>query len=326
MKYITRTDFDRVFSIDRILSYFSSNLFLFLSCAGIWGSTWIVIKYQISGAYPNSPDPVISVFYRFFIATALLFSFAKIKKLQLSYSKKQHLNFFLQGSCNFSINYIITYWAEQYATSAVVAITFTLLVAYNILGMKFFYNKKIGPNVYIGSLLGIIGVLFIFGHELIGFYNGNTNLKGLGLGVIATLFASAGNLLSHRNHLNQVPVTISNAWGMFYGTLMTLFIALILKTPFTFSMPPSYWCSLLYLSVFGTVFAFGAYLTLVGRIGAEKASYTSILSPVIAVILSTLFENFNISVYMILGLIFCLIGNLITLQPKTKFVHYFLKI
>lgn len=293
--------------------FFSSNLFLFFTCAGIWGSTWIVIKYQLIG-----PDPVVSVLYRFVISTTLMFLFTYFMQQRLRYPIRYHWVFLFQGTCNFSINYIFTYWAEQHAPSALVATTFTLLVAYNIIGMKVFYKKKIQPMVYLGAFLGIIGVIFIFSNELSHFKNRSSNIMGLAFGLIATFFASSGNILAYKNHLNKVPVSAATFWGMFYGTLVTLFLALVQNREFTFHFPPTYWLSLLYLSIFGTVIAFGAYFTLVGRIGAERAGYTSILSPVIAVILSMLLENLQLTSYLVIGLLFCLFGNFITLRSKNN--------
>lgn len=294
----------------------SSNLFLFLTCAGIWGSTWAVIKYQLIG-----PDPVVSVLYRFIISASLMFLYAKWAQHSLRYSARHHLIFLLQGACNFSINYIFTYWAEQYAPSAIVATAFTLLVAYNIIGMKIFYKKHIAPMVYLGAFLGIIGIGFIFSNELMEVKTRSANLTGLGLGLIGTFFASSGNILSYKSHLNKIPVSVSSAWGMFYGAVVTLVLALVQGKEFTFTFPPVYWLSLIYLSVFGTVIAFGAYFTLVGRIGAERAGYTSILSPVIAIMFSMALENLQLSRYLVIGLLFCLLGNFITLNSQNKRHH-----
>jgi drug/metabolite transporter (DMT)-like permease len=299
--------------IDRLFAAFSSNLLLFITCAGIWGSTWLVIKYQLEDS-----DPIGSVFYRFFISTFILYIFAKSTGRSLHAPKEHHINFFLQGACNFSINYIITYWAELYAPSATVALAFTLLVTFNILGMKLFFKKTMKPSVYGGALLGVIGIGFIFQHELSSLAHGSTRLKGLGLALVATMFASAGNLFAYRNHLRKISVTIANTWGMFYGTVTSLLIALVLYKPLHISLSISYWSSLLYLSLFGTVIAFGAYLTLVGRIGAEKAGYSSILSPVIALILSILFEDFKFTLNIGLGLTFCLLGVFVTLSSNKK--------
>lgn len=294
----------------------SSNLFLFFTCAGIWGSTWAVIKYQLIG-----PDPVVSVLYRFIISASLMFLFAKWFQQKLRYSHRYHLIFLFQGACNFSINYIFTYWAEQHAPSAIVATAFTLLVAFNIMGMKIFYKKQIAPTVYLGAFLGIVGIGFIFSNELLEVKTRTANLTGLGLGLIGTFFASSGNILSYKNHLNKIPVSVSSAWGMFYGALVTLILAVAQGKEFTFVFPPVYWLSLIYLSVFGTVIAFGAYFTLVGRIGAERAGYTSILSPVIAIMLSMLLENMQLTRYLIIGLLFCLLGNFITLNSQNKKPH-----
>lgn len=151
----TRRAYQHIFTV--VPDLFASNFFLFILCAGIWGSTWAVIKYQLNG-----PDPLVSIVYRFAISTLLMFLFALQKYKPFQYAPKFHLVFFFQGAFNFSINYIFTYWAEEHAPSALVATAFTLLVAYNILGMKIFYKKAMGTHVYLGALLGIIGVGFIF--------------------------------------------------------------------------------------------------------------------------------------------------------------------
>jgi len=299
------------YPIRPFFSFINSNLFLFFTCALIWGSTWSTIKYQLNG-----PDPIISVLYRFIIATSLMFLFAYWTQQQLRYPPRYHLIFLFQGACNFSINYIFTYWAEQFAPSAIVATAFTLLVVYNIIGMKLFYKKQIQPLVYLGAFLGVIGISFIFSNELTQIKTRSTNLTGLGLGLIATFFASSGNMLSYKNHLNKVPVSSSSAWAMFYGALVTFVLALFQNKEFAFNFPAVYWYSLLYLSTFGTVIAFGAYFTLVGRIGAERAGYTSILSPVIAILFSMYLENLKVTSYLAIGLAFCLLGNFITLSSK----------
>lgn len=292
---------------DRLFAVFSSNFLLFMTCAGIWGSSWLVIKFQLGAV-----DPVISVFYRFLISSSVLFLFATLSRMSLSYSRKQHLIFFFQGACNFSINYIITYWAEMYAPSALISMTFTLLVAYNILGMKLFFKKTIGPKVYLGTASGILGIGIIFGNEFASLGFSGATVKGLALGIIATLFASAGNLLAYKNHLQKIPVSVANTWGMFYGTLTTLVVALIMGSSWTTPLSATYLFSLFYLAIFATVIAFGAYLTLVGRIGAERAGYSSILSPVIALVLSILFEGMQVNGRIVVGLLFCLLGIFIT--------------
>lgn len=218
----------------------------------------------------------------------------------------------------FSINYMLTYTAEGLISSALVAVTFTLLLYYNILGTWLLFKTPLTKNVILGSMIGGLGIGLIFLQEILAFQPGSKSLWGLAIGAIATLFASAGNLVSYKHRQNKIPVMASNTFGMFYGSVFTLLIALALNEPFQTQWTTKYLVSLLYLSIFGSVIAFGAYLSLIGRIGAEKAAYTSVINPIIALILSSLFENFHWSKSIAIGVILCLLGNIITLQKPKK--------
>jgi drug/metabolite transporter (DMT)-like permease len=133
------------------------------------------------------------------------------------------------------------------------------------------------------------------------------------LGLGSTIFASAGNMFSYKNSLMGVPVMASSAWGMFYGMLCTGFMCLIFREDFVFPTTFQFWAAMFYLSVIGTVVAFLAYFTLIGRIGAARAAYTSVASPVIAVTISAVFENMQITNLLMAGMACCLIGNVFTL-------------
>lgn len=218
----------------------------------------------------------------------------------------------------FSTNYMLTYVAEGMVSSGLVAVTFTLLLYYNILGTWLIFKNPLSRNVILGSIVGGLGIGLIFLQEILNFKAGSQALLGLIVGAVATMFASAGNLMSYVHRKSKVPVMASNAYGMFYGACFTLIVALILQVSFATIWSQKYVWSLMYLSVFGTVIAFGAYISLVGRIGAEKASYTSIINPVIALTLSSLFENFKWTPEIAIGVILCLLGNVITLQKPKK--------
>ena len=218
----------------------------------------------------------------------------------------------------FSVNYMLTYLAEGMISSGMVAVTFTLLLYYNILGTRLLFGTPLRRNVIIGALIGGLGIGLIFLHEILNFQPGSTSIWGLVVGAVATMFASAGNLISYVHRKENIPVMSSNAFGMMYGALFTLLVALILRQSFVTDWTPKYIVSLGYLSVFGTVIAFGAYLSLVGRIGAEKAAYTSIINPVFALTLSSFFEDFYWTPEIAIGIVLCLAGNLITLQKAKK--------
>lgn len=296
MSFLARPDFHRIIA-------------LYSVCVLIWGSTWMVITAQI-----DSASPIAAVFYRFILATAILFAFGWWTGRKMIWERHYHLNFALQGICNFSINFMLTYWSETMAPSGMVALTFTVLIYLNMIGLRIFFGRRIGQGVIVGAILGAVGMGLLFIDEIRRFDPSSPTAVGLLIALVGAFFASAGNMLSYRNHLRQVSVTAGNAWGMFYGLLFTGLCGLVLGQSLTIPLTAKFLGAMTYLALFGTVIAFGAYMDLVGRIGAEKAAYTSILSPVIALILSSLLETFHWTPWIVLGLICCFAGNIIALR------------
>lgn len=288
------------------------NTILFLITSFIWGTTWFVIRFQI-----DSTSPVAGVFYRFFLATIIMFliNWIFIRK-PMKYSWSYHRFFLLQGLFNFCINYLLTYVAEKTVSSGLVAVTFTTLIYFNMIGMKVFYQKQITKNLVIGSIVGFLGILLLFWKEIAQSNFNEATILGIIIGVVATFCASLGNLAAYKNHLNKVPVMTFNSYSMLYGTIFSLIIGLVLKQSFYFPTTSLFVGSLLYLAIFGTVLTFWAYQTLVGNLGAEKAAYTSLISPVIAITFSILFEGVTFNILMFVGMILCFTGNYLALKKS----------
>jgi drug/metabolite transporter (DMT)-like permease len=169
-------------------------------------------------------------------------------------------------------------------------------------------------RVIVGALFGIAGIAAIFWSEVSGVGDNADTWRGLWMCLLATWFASVGNIISARNQENSIPVIQTNAWGMAYGTLIMAIYAFASGVPFNYDPTFAYSVSLLYLAVFGSILAFGSYLTLVGRIGADKAAYTALLFPVIALGLSTLFEDYQWTLRALFGFALVLLGNYIVLS------------
>jgi drug/metabolite transporter (DMT)-like permease len=290
----------------------SRNYLLFATCSLIWGTTWFVIKFQI-----DSTSPIVGVFYRFLIAAIMMLVINLLfLKNSLRFPIKNHAFFMLQGFFNFCLNYILTYTSEKYINSALVALTFTALIYFNMLGMKVVFKRNVSRNVLIGAILGVVGITLLFWRELMNFRADQMTIYGIFIGIVATFCASIGNMFAYKNHLYKIPVMTFNLYGMFYGALFSLVIGLGMGENFYFPTHPSFLYSLAYLSFFGTVVAFWAYQTLVGTIGADRAAYTSIISPPIAIVVSMFFENVVLTPYLIAGMIFCALGNLMALKKS----------
>lgn len=274
----------------------------------IWGSTWLAIKFQLGVVSPE-----VSIAYRFGLAAILLFVFSAVRRLPMRFSWRQHLFIALQGFLLFSINYFLVYVAELYLASALVAIIFSMIIITNVIFGAIFLRAPVRVRVVVGAVIGILGIILIFAPQLANFnITGEVSL-GLLLAAASVLSASLGNIVSARNQRNDLPVIQTNAFGMAYGAALMLVLALFNGAPLTFDTSTSYIISLLYLALFGSVIAFGTYLTLLGRIGPDRAAYITVVFPVIALILSTLFEGITWSIGQLGGVALVLLGNVIIL-------------
>lgn len=282
---------------------------LFAIPALIWGSTFFIIKFQLGVVDPNW-----SVSYRFILAGIILLVFAKIKKLNLRFSFNEHMRMVLQGALLFGFNYWFVYIAEQALISALVAIMFSIIIFLNVFFGKIFLKKVAEKKVYLGAILGFIGTFLLFKQELIGLEKEEIKTFHLTICFISVVIASLGNITSASNQQKGLPVVQTNAFGMLYGGLIIGTIAFLNGNTMSIDMSFSYLSSLLYLSVFGSIIAFGSYLTLIGKIGADKAGYVLVVIPVIAVALSVFFEDYLLGWHVVVGMVLILAGNVIVLK------------
>jgi drug/metabolite transporter (DMT)-like permease len=286
-------------------------LFFYAVTVLIWGSTWFAIKLQLS-----SVPSQVSVAYRFALAALILFAWCWIRRLPLKFSFREHLWLMLQGIAVFSTNYVLFYEAEKHLVSGSVAIIFSILVVFNILNNWFFFRVKPTYQVIGGAALGLLGIVLTFWHELFNLGSSLDNVLGIALSLVGTVCASFGNMIFARLRKDGMPIVQGNAFGMLYGTVVLFAYACFSGGKFSFDSSPSYILSLLYLSLFGSVIAFGCYLTLVGRIGADRAAYCSVLFPIVALFLSASFEGYRLNAVSGFGIVLVLAGNVLVLAHK----------
>jgi len=139
-------------------------------------------------------------------------------------------------------------------------------------------------------------------------------LIGAGLSLTGAFLASIGNMISAAAQRNRLSVMPTTAWSMLYGGLLNLGLALGQGNPLAFDTSAAYVSSLLFLAVFGSVIAFGCYLTLLGRIGADRAGYVVVVIPVVAIILSAQFEGLALDLNVLVGAALALGGNFAVLM------------
>ncbi|MDB9970133.1 EamA family transporter [Porticoccaceae bacterium] len=293
---------------------------LYLATILIWGSTWLAITYQL-----GEVDPLVSVIYRMALASGLLFAWCRLRQIPLGLSLRDHRFMAAQGCFLFGLNYWTIYWSEVYLPSGLVAVIFSLLVFFNIINGRIFFKHPVTLQTVVGGLVGLTGICMLFYPEFALLSDSakadsstilNGPLLGFGLAFIAVMFASLGNIVATRNGNTGISVWAINAWSIFYGTVILTLIALVTGAEFSYGTTLEYSLSLIYLSVFGTILAFGAYLKLLINIGPSRAGYTSLIIPFVAIILSTLFEDYQWTLLAAGGFVLVALGNYMVLKRR----------
>lgn len=279
----------------------------------IWGSTWYAIKFQLGFV-----DPLLSVAYRFILAGILLVGFCLATGKSMKFSVYEHFLMLLLGLCLFGLNYWFVYQAETILTSGVVAVIFSLIIFFNIFFNALLLKGKIKADVIIAAILGVGGTALLFKNELKSF-NLSTKDSVVFLFCLGGLvFASLGNILSAYKQKRKLPVIQTNAFGMLYGGLAMFALVLIMGKPLVFEHTASYIVSLVYLAIFGSIIAFSSYLKLLGEIGPDRSIYIALITPAIALLISTVFEGYQWDLFAILGILLLFSGNVLALRFKTQ--------
>lgn len=223
---------------------------------------------------------------------------------------------FLQGVLLFGFNYLFFYIAELSLTSGLAAVIFSTILLMNIVNGAFLLGKSIEIRVVTGGGLGLVGIVLVFRPEISGFSLEQAGMAGVLFCILATFLASLGNITSARNQQEGIPIIQSNAYGMAYGALVMLVTAIVMGKPFLLDFSTTYIVSLVYLAIFGSIVAFGCYLTLVGNIGADRAAYATLLFPIVALAISTIWEGYQWTASSAMGVLLILFGNFWILKKK----------
>jgi drug/metabolite transporter (DMT)-like permease len=294
---------------------FAMNLFLYLTTVLIWGTTWIAIKWQLGVVAPP-----VSIAWRFWIAALLSFALLRVLRRPLWPPRAAWRFLVAQGVALFCLNFLCFYYAERVVPSGLVAVVFSIAPLLNSLNGRLFMGRPLQPSAIAGALLGLAGIVCLFVQQMAGHLGDHAELIGLAVAFLGTLCFSTGNLLSSRMQSMGLNPLVTNSWAMLIGASILTVGSACAGYRFQIEPDARYLGALAYLGVFGSVVGFTAYLTLVGRIGPERAAYCTVLFPVVALALSTVYEGYQWSPLAVLGLVLVLGGNLVAFGWASRFV------
>jgi drug/metabolite transporter (DMT)-like permease len=285
--------------------------FPFLLITLIWGSTWLVIKDQI-GLAPAS----WSVAWRFAIAAAGMAVLALIRGEGLRLDRQGHAIALALGLAQFSLNFNFVYRAEHHLTSGIVAVLFGLLMLPNALFGRAVLGTPITRGFVIGTGIGLGGIALMLLHEArIAPPGGKVGLGAL-LTVCGILSASVANVLQATAPARRQPILALLAWAMMWGALIDVIVAWVTSGAPLLPTSPRYWAGVAYLGLIGSVVTFPLYFALVRELGPGRAAYNGVAVPVVAMLLSTVFEDYRWSLLAAGGGALAMIGMAVALRAK----------
>lgn len=285
-------------------------LLLYAVTVFAWGFSWYGVQLQLGVVAPE-----VSVFYRFALSAAVMYAFCRATGRAIDFRPRDHAWVAAQGLFLFGSNFYLVYLGAQHLPSGLVSILFSLVIVMNVAGGALVLHNRVEPRMVIGAVFGIGGIAVIFWPELAHFDLTQGGAKGMVLVLCGTASAATGMLISALNQRRGLGVVRTNTMGMVYGSLFLFVFCLARGAEFRVEWTGAYVGSLLFLAIVSTVVAFATYLTLVGRIGPERASYSSVLFPLVALAVSTWMEGFQWTTGAMFGVGCVLVGNLFVLTP-----------
>ena len=278
----------------------------------IWSSTWFVIRFQLG------PVPAQwSVTYRFIIAAAAMAVVARVQGHSLRPDRGLLRAALLLGLMQFCVNFNAVYLAERHITSGLVATVFALLLIPNSLLAWAWLGHRVSRRFLAGGAVAVAGIALLFVHEAQDHPAFGSEIGlGLLLTVAGVVGASVANVYQALERVRRIPIPVLLTWSMALGAVIDAGLAWMLTGPPRFDSRPEYWLGLIYLALVASVLAFSLYFPVVRRIGPGKAAWSGVLTPIIAMALSTAFEGYRWSLLAAAGAALALLGMLLALSGK----------
>jgi drug/metabolite transporter (DMT)-like permease len=287
------------------------SILAFILVTLIWGSTWSVIKDQIS-----TVPAQWSVTWRFALAALGMVLLAKWRGEDLRLGPGGYRFAAMLGLLQFCLNFQFVYQAQHHLTSGVVAVLFALLMVPNAVFAKLFLGNQVSGRFVVGGAVAIAGIGLLLAHEYEVALPGGSVLLGVLLAGAAITCASGANVMQASETARRQPALSLIAWAMIFGTLFDATLATVMTGPPVFDPRPEYWWGIAYLGILGSVVTFPLYFALIRDWGPGPAAYNGVAVPVVAMTLSTVLEGYHWTPLAVGGALLAMAGLLIALSGR----------
>jgi drug/metabolite transporter (DMT)-like permease len=260
---------------------------LFAICVVVWGTTWHAITYQL-GEFPAE----LGVALRFALAGGAVLALCRWRGVALSFARADHCALALQGVFLYGVSYVCVYHAERFVPSGLVAVGYSAAPLLAGIGAALLFGTALGPRFVAGGMLGLAGVTLIFWPEITRPNSGERAMLGALFTVCSVLLSAVGSLVASRNRHRGIALLPAMGFGMLFGALAALVVAIALGRVPVWPTAPGWWLSLVYLAFAGSVLTFACFLTLQDRVGPGPAGTVGVMTPLLALVVSLALEAF----------------------------------
>jgi len=282
---------------------------LFAICVLTWGTTWYAITFQLGHTVPE-----VGVALRFALAGTVVLALCVVRGIGLRFTLRDHALLALQGSFLYGVSYLCVYHAERHLVSGLVAVGYSASPLVVGLGAHALFGQRVSGRFLLGGLLGLVGVALMFWTE----FGKAAGSRDAGLGVVftvgAVLLSAVGSLTASRNRSHGLPFWPALGFGMLYGAAISALVALLQGESFALPAVASWWASLFYLALAGSVLTFACFLTLQERVGPGRAGAIGVMTPLLAIVVSMVFEAFRPDALTLTGAALAVAGNVLMLR------------
>ncbi|MGB1872981.1 MAG: DMT family transporter [Candidatus Puniceispirillaceae bacterium] len=284
------------------------DIFLYVAVVFGWSTSWYPLSLQLGFVAPE-----VSLVWRFAISGVIMLGICALRGINLRFGVAEHGRFLMLGMALFSTNFALFYNASLYAASGLLAVMLSMSSLINV-GLVAVINRRPPPLLQVGAALtGLAGLGLVFLPEL---QMSPTVMTAMGFGIVGTMSFCIGNMLSSTSQGRGIHVLASTSWGMIYGTLFMVLVALVRGHEFIIDLSVSYLGSLAWLIIISSVMTFACYLSLIGRIGPGRAAYATVVFPIFALLISARYEGYEWTLPSLAGMGLVAIGNLMMIRAR----------
>jgi len=288
------------------------SLILLATVVFAWGFSWYAITLQVSEA-----SALISLTYRFILAAAVMYAGLVVAGKWKPIPWKDQIWLLGLGFCLFSMNFLSFYLAAHFLTSGLLSVVFSTAAIFGAINAWLFFSKPLEARVIAAALLGTGGLYLLLYPEMNASNAEGTTWWAIALPVLGTYLFSVGNMISARlSKTYTLPNIIGQ--GMLWGAFILVLFSIVFGEKWVIPQSSLFWAGVVYLALVSSLLAFVTYLALVNRVGIARASYATVLFPIVAMLVSTWAESYVWSAQSMLGLTMALVGTVIVfVQPRS---------